>query len=280
VPVNLLLCEGGANSPDVRVLRKLLSGYCGEIRPAGSRYGMGDRIQAYREALGQRQVAGILDGDFRKDWTPDRPLQDPLLWQTKDQSIHFGWRWSRKEIENYVIDPLVVSHSLAPVAPPQEEYAARLSEAADRITVYQAARTALSNCRRRFRDLPANWGREQGPGKHPFPHDLSDHGCREGIRATVRSHHSEQAVTPEQVLSRYEELLPQFAAGGVRRSDFLWTFAGKDLLHVMEAGLVRLGFRNAKAFREKVLLGIESTNEDIATWSPEWSALRNAVEAF
>jgi hypothetical protein len=48
----------------------------------------------------------------------------------------------------------------------------------------------------------------------------------------------------------------------------------------MEAGLVRLGFRNAKAFREKVLLGIESTNEDIATWSPEWSALRNAVEAF
>ena len=90
MPVNLLLCEGGANSPDVRVLRKLLSGYCGEIRPAGSRYGMGDRIQAYREALGQRQVAGILDGDFRKDWTPDRPLQDPLLWQTKDQSIHFG----------------------------------------------------------------------------------------------------------------------------------------------------------------------------------------------
>jgi hypothetical protein len=82
------------------------------------------------------------------------------------------------------------------------------------------------------------------------------------------------------VLSRYEELLPQFAAGGVRRRDFLWTFAGKDLLHVMEAGLVRLGFRNTKAFREKVLLGIESTNEDIATWIPEWSALRNAVEAF
>jgi hypothetical protein len=93
-------------------------------------------------------------------------------------------------------------------------------------------------------------------------------------------HHSEQAVTPEEVVGRYEALLPEFAAGGVRRRDFLWTFGGKDLLHVMEAGLVRFGFRNPKAFREKVLLGIETTEDDIATWVPEWSALRAAVEHF
>lgn len=78
MPVNLLFCEGGPGSPDVRVLRKLFAGYC-EMRPAGSRYGMGDRIQAHREVLGQCQVAGIIDGDFRQDWTCDRPLLEPLL---------------------------------------------------------------------------------------------------------------------------------------------------------------------------------------------------------
>ena len=35
----------------------------------------------------------------------------------------------------------------------------------------------------------------------------------------------------------YEQLLPDFRAGGVRRRDYLWTFAGKDLLIAMENGL-------------------------------------------
>lgn len=280
MPVSLLLCEGGANSPDVRILRKLLSGYCGEIRPAGSRYGMGDRILAFREAVGQKQVAGLLDGDFADAWSCDRPAETPSVWTTPDHTPQFGWRWSRKEIENYIIDPVVVSRSLCGAAPVQEEYVARMTAAADSIATYQAARTALSNCRRRLRPLPTSWGPPRGPDRHPFPDDLSDHGCRQGICSAVAEHQTGQVVTSDEVVERYEELLPELAGEGIRRRDFLWTFAGKDLLHVMGPDLVRFGFPNPRAFREKILLGIEGTNEDIATWIAEWSALRKAVEEF
>lgn len=61
MPVAQLLCEGGNNSPDVRLLSKLLSGIC-EIKPLGGKYGMGAKIIARREAFGQNSVYGILDG--------------------------------------------------------------------------------------------------------------------------------------------------------------------------------------------------------------------------
>ena len=63
MPVNLLLCEGGSSSPDVRVLGKLLAGSC-QTKPMGGKYGMGARIIARREMLQSVVVAGMLDGDF------------------------------------------------------------------------------------------------------------------------------------------------------------------------------------------------------------------------
>lgn len=278
VPVNLLLCEGGPGSPDVRVLRKLLAGYC-EVRPAGSKYGMGTSILAHREAIGERQIAGLLDGDFPASWERDVPPETPVNWESSDQRIRFGWRWARKEVENYLVDPDVVSRSLGEAAPPAEQYRRQLDAAAERIAVYQAARTALSNCRRRFQPLPASWGPERGRDKHPFPDDLSGAACREGIQRTVAAHLVEQ-VSPEEVMRRYDELLPEFAEGGIRRRSYAWLFAGKNLLLGMESDLVQLRSRNAGAFREKVLLGIENTSEDIATWVPEWAALRASLNDF
>jgi hypothetical protein len=227
VPVDLLLCEGGANSPDIRLLRRLLTGYCGEIRAMGGKYGMGPRILARRESTGAK-VAGLLDGDFLHDW-PGRS-ESPRSWQTENGGITFGWRWSRKEIENYLIDPTVVSRSLGAAAPSSADYVKLLEAAADKICFYQAARTALGNCRKRFRDLPSNWGHPRGRDGHPFPDDATETGCQTGIGQVVTDHGADQTVTSAQVLARYGELLPAFTGSGQRRLDFMWTFAGKDLL--------------------------------------------------
>ncbi len=278
MPLSLLFCEGGPNSPDVRILRKLLAGRC-EIRPGGSIHGMGDRIKAHREVLGAKRVAGIVDGDFRETWPTAAPLQEPEGWSGSDGEI-LGWRWSHKEIENYLVDPDVVSRALGGFALDALAYREHLDAAADRLAAYQAARTALSTCRRRFRPMPTSWGPERGRDKHPFPDDLGPEDCRAGLRATVEEHHGGQSVTPEDVLARYEELLPEFTAGGPRRRYFLWTFAGKDLVHVMESGLQAMGLGSGRAFRERVLLGIEKTADDISTWLPEWAALAAAAHAF
>lgn len=276
--MNLLFCEGGLNSPDVRILRRLLAGRC-EVLPGGSIHGMGDRIKAHREALGGRQVAGVADGDFKVPWPAAAPPLQPEAWSGSDSEI-LGWRWSRKEIENYIVDPEVVSRALPERALDRPGYQRHLDAAADRLAAYQAARTALSSCRRRLRPLPTSWGPERGQDKHPHPDDISDEGCRSGLRTTVEEYGAGQIVTPEEALDRYVALLPEFAATGQRRRDFLWTFAGKDLLYVMAAGLHELGLGGGRAFKEKVLLGIEKAEDDISTWLPEWGALAAAVEQF
>src|SRR5580658_5908227 len=96
VPIAVLVCEGGPQSPDVRTLSKILAGLC-EVRPFGSKYGMGDRIKGMRQNLGP-VVFGILDGDFQE---LDQPVAErPRDWIVEEQV--FGWRWGRKEIENYL----------------------------------------------------------------------------------------------------------------------------------------------------------------------------------
>jgi hypothetical protein len=52
---------------------------------------------------------------------------------------------------------------------------------------------------------------------------------------------------------------------------------GKDLLWAMDEQLKNLGFFGAGAFREKILLGIEKSQENVGTWLPEWQALQRAI---
>ncbi len=56
---------------------KLLAGLC-EVRPMGGKYGMGERIKARREVIGEKAVFGLLDGDFVGDW--EQPQDRPHNW--------------------------------------------------------------------------------------------------------------------------------------------------------------------------------------------------------
>ena len=85
-------------------MSKLLAGRC-QVRPQGPKYGMGARIIARRESIGRNEVFGILDGDFVK--LGKRRWIGPVEWTGSD-GTRFGWRWERKEIENYLIDQAVV----------------------------------------------------------------------------------------------------------------------------------------------------------------------------
>ncbi|MBF0235902.1 MAG: hypothetical protein HQK65_23145 [Desulfamplus sp.] len=277
MPVAQLLCEGGNNSPDVRVLSKLLSGIC-EIKPLGGKYGMGAKIIARREAFGQNSVYGILDGDFLKDWVI--PSDHPKEWKRNDGAIHFGWRWERKEIENYLIDPIVVERALGENLPDIHQYRTELELAKENISIYQAARTALSANRIRFRDVPSAFGPKRGKEKHPFPDVLDKDGCAAGIREIIDQHQENQLVPLEDVTSSFEALLLECVNGGIRNQHYLHAFAGKDLFWSMNQWFIDNGFKGAWVFREKVLSGIQKTTDDISTWLPEWDELRDAINSI
>ncbi len=273
MPVSQLLCEGASNSPDVRVLLKLLSGRCGEIKPMSGKYGMGVRIIARRENLGENNVYGILDGDFKSEWR----LPENIVAEWENDGIHFGWRWERKEIENYLIDPVVVERALGDMAPNMETYKTELESARDRIAIYQAARTALSANRSRFYPLPSSFGSERGRENHPFPDAFDEDSCRNSMFQTLAAYQQIQCISREQLAVSFDAYLMECRQSGCRYQHYLHAFAGKDLFWAMDSWLRANNFIGANAFREKILCGISKTAEDIAPWLQEWENLRDTI---
>ncbi|MGO8751609.1 MAG: hypothetical protein ACLQNE_37180 [Thermoguttaceae bacterium] len=275
MPVSLLVCEGEANSADVRVLAKLLAGCCA-VQPLGGKYGMGDRIKARREAIGQKTVYGLLDGDFSVDFQV--PNAQPKQWTGSD-GTHLGWRWERKEIENYLIDPTVVERALNNAPPFLGEYAAALEAARNTIANYQAARIALTVCRPRFSPLPNCFGSERERMRHPFPDLMDEASCVTGMGELVERYQASQLVSRGSVEAQYRLRLSECLPKGTRFESYLHSFAGKDLLLAMKPALRRLGFASVSAFLEKILVAIDQTTEDLADWHGEWRSLRDLLLA-
>ncbi|MBF0460171.1 MAG: hypothetical protein HQL87_02130 [Magnetococcales bacterium] len=272
--VNLLLCEGGSGSPDVRLLGKLLGGVC-MVKPMGGKYGMGNRVKAHRDVLGSNAVSGLLDGDFLPDWQEPQGISP--VWTADGGKTSLGWRWERKEIENYLLDPIVVARALGEQSPDPVCYRRALESARDTIAVYQAARIALSASRLRFEELPSSFGPARGKDAHCFPEQLDEVSCRCGIAEIVANHHQMASIPEEDVLNAFQIHLLECRPGGNRYKNYLFGFSGKDLFFALEGWFKESGFAHPNFFREKVLKGIENTTDDIADWLPEWKALQQLV---
>lgn len=272
MPVSVLLCEGNERSPDARVLNKLLVGLC-EVKPFGGKYGMGDRILARREVLGPTSVFGLLDGDFR-EWAA--PTEAPVPWiiQPQNSKHHIGWRWERKEIENYLIDPVVVAKALGAVP---VGYEAILRAAALSLAAYQAARIALTLNRSRFSPLENAFGTNCGDTQLPEPTALDADNCLTAARQLVEKWNEGREVDVEKDVTSFNRVLPECQESGARFQHFITGFAGKDLLWGMSEGLGAIGFASPRIFQERVLVGITNSRDEVSNWLPEWMALREAI---
>jgi hypothetical protein len=271
VPVNVLYCEGGSKSPDIRVLANLLSGIY-VVKPAGSKYGFGQLILRAREvAPSSVVIAGLRDRDLEVD--AHDPAGAPRPWRIEGGARWLGWYWERVEIENYLVDPDVVRRTLLNRAPEAGAYGTKLASAAESVAYYAAARTALTHSRLRFSPLVNCWGVERGHDKHCFPDQRGQADCRSQIGEIVNAHGRAQEVKVEDVLQRFDQLVPACHPGGQRFQHFLTFFAGKDLLFALEEALRAFGLGTPFEFRERVLKGLEES-EDPWTWLPEWAQLR------
>jgi hypothetical protein len=256
-----------------------LSGIC-TVRSAGSKYGLDRQILFIKQEnlLPSSSVAGLKDRDFDSD--ESLPRNSPRNWSVKvhSQNIQVGWSWERKEIENYLIDPKVVLRALGSKAPPIADYRAALEQSAENIADYTAARTALSLSRQPLLPLNNCWG-DTG-GQHPFPDRLAESDCRIGITEIVSQYEQAQVIREDNVLNSFEQLLPVCRIGGVRFQSFLTFFSGKDLLCGMKSALTGWGLGDPFVFRERIVKGIEFSIEDVSSWIPEWSQLRQLVQNF
>ena len=143
MPPAVLFCEGDDRSPDAPVLRAILHGLPVDVRPVGSR-------GIFRQMLLDHPDARALrDGDFPDDpaaWRPDpaaAPWPGESDWQGWSAGRSAGWRWRRKEIENYLLDPEVLGWVMGWSARQQQDYTAVLTDAMHACAERTAARMAI-----------------------------------------------------------------------------------------------------------------------------------------
>jgi hypothetical protein len=166
-----------------------------------------------------------------------------------------------------------------PVAP-RDRYIEALERASAYISDYTAARTALSMTRVTLKQFPNQWGKRRGSDRHSYPERCSRSACRKQIKRIVEKHAQGVMPTSREVVARFRALLPLYEAGGARRNAYLHSYSGKDLLVQMDADLTTSGFNNFDDFRERILIGIRDTADDIADWLPEWAALRAEIRDY
>jgi hypothetical protein len=277
VPINILYCEGGKGSPDIRVISHLCPPGC-LVEPIGSKYGLSDRVRLVRK-LKQSSIAGLRDRDFDFNTDDFSPKLTPGEWCVNDNQtrVQIGWYWERKEIENYLIDPEVVTRALGKKAPRLDQYQAALQASAERIADYTAARIALSLSRLpRLLPLQNHWGEPQW--KHYFPERFGESDCRTEIAKIVKQYEQNQIVKESDVLNKFEEILPSCRPGGSRFDHYLTFFSGKDLLSAMKTALEMFNLSSPPDFREQLIGKIERSTEDVWTWLPEWEKLRLLIQ--
>jgi hypothetical protein len=251
------------------------------VEPSGSKSGMDNRVLAWRAAMPGSAVACLRDADLDGEWPRNKDLPQTWIKQIAgDHSIQLGWLWSRTEIENYLIDPDVVAPALGSMAPDPARSRSILDRAADRLSAYAAARVALSTSRIPIKTLRNKWGKPRGGDKHPFPESLEKSSCKKYLRKFVRECGQDVVPTEKEVVGRFKALLRDFGENGTRRSEYLHTYSGKDLLIQINGELPSIGFTDFGRFREAILLGIASANQDPAQWVPEWAELRRQVLSF
>ena len=274
----ILLCEGDSNGIDSIVLNKILDNHT--IHAVGSRFGMRHRIEVLRQVLNQ-PVYSILDRDFVIQWT--QPVNQPIAWEVthNSQRIRLGWFWERKEIENYLIDPLVVERVFAPHIK-ISTYQSALKEARDKITIYQAARMTLSTIGRTGQYyLATSMGIVRGNNGYLFPTEssLNEDSCYQWVQETCDEYGQRHFTRKEKFSELFEMYKTDFLHGGERYMKFLWAFSGKDLIYALEPWLTSHLNVNAQSFVNTIIKNLCS-HDSISEWLPEWLCLKNDVDNY
>jgi hypothetical protein len=271
MPVSVLLCEGGDNSPDARLLARILFGTGVVIEPTGGKDGFPNLIRSRRRA--DPRVCGLADGDFPRKpdvWVrASDPGPPPWRARIDEKDVMLGWKWRRKEVENYFIDPDILTRALGWEKDRRAQYVAQLSGVLDALGHVTAARIALTAC---------------APHRTRVDTRVRLHGTKEALEDELRtraSAYNKGALLEEKkLLEAFASCIPECLPGGRFRSSALEVFAGKNIFAKIQntAGFTA-ELKNVDELEERVLEAMERDGAAY-TWLPEWAALRSAVEGW
>ncbi|HRI63170.1 MAG TPA: hypothetical protein PK156_03005 [Polyangium sp.] len=267
--VSILLCEGIASSPDVRLLRVVLRRVQLEIVPSGGKDGLPSTVIALRSQV--PQTCAFRDADFPRQPDTWTAATDAEQWTVKRDTgdVMVGWKLRRKEIENYFVDPNLLARVFGWDGAQEKDYSDKLDNILDELAIVTAARMALTACAatRNRLDTQVSF--------------IADE-TRMKLELSQKAQNFNQGaqVDETKLLATFDRLLPECRRGGKFRQAGLDVFAGKNILARMQqtAGMPNV-VKNSDKLIEKVLDALEKA-PDSHTWVSEWEKVHDAVGAW
>lgn len=278
MPVSVLFVEGKL---DAELLGAVFKGGP-SITRGGTKYDLAKR--ALEQRTPQSTVSYVRDRDFDLDPPPPNNRSCPQEDRPKDSNRNaIGYFWCRHEIENYLLEPAIVSRTLGCDGTHVRD---ALLEAGARILDYQAARGAIGVTRR---ELPPNYKFETRPEDAPgeklkLPEDLSPHGVTTWMKAHAEAFRSKvcpmlEAKAMERIFRERRELLSE----DVQKSadEILIHFSGKDLFAALGSWIQnqkRADVQGPGDLRSRVRDWMRDNPEETLTLLPEWGAFLDLLK--
>jgi hypothetical protein len=266
--VKVLLCEGEQNGPEQRILQMILAGSKVLIQSEGSKFGLDRRVLSLRDVRRESKISAIRDRDF--DFLEDQQLGQAHPWsvERRKEINRIGWYWERREIENYLIDPIVIANTLNDKVD-LATYQSELAQEAKNRVYYTAAQIALTLTRQQPENFPNAWS--------DYPYSTADE-CREGIRQIIKNYvnNRKNQIDEQKALNQFEEYLPLCSEGGFYYTNYLIFFSGKVLKAKIERKFQQFGLRSISGFEKLILKRMEGSSE-VWKWLPEWEDLRTQI---
>jgi len=262
---NKLFVEGELDS---NLLGSLpLSGWTVQALKDGGKGALKPRTKSEREYNKRFASYYMRDRDF--DYEPSGTLGP------HEMGDGMGYRWSRHELENYIIDPLIVVEA---TGLDSDAYQAALMDAGKMIQHYQAARWAIGLVRCK---LPFPYKLDTRPSdikavEFRLPATLDRESRKQWALGHTEEHRNrvEDCLARESVANIFEEQDNFFQSDGFMTTDniLIW-FSGKDLLASLRDWLAANGMGEPKDFRIRLRDWMQRNSQRLLTLLPEWERL-------
>jgi hypothetical protein len=183
-----------------------------------------------------------------------------------------GYRWSRHEIENYMIDPSIVQEA---TQLDREQYEDALIDAGSKIYHFEAARWSVGIVRR---GLPPFYVLETHPSnidpdRFALPENPDYEWCKTWAEKNIQGHKekTDGCLISAHVIDAFDEKVTRFSSEDFMTVDniLLW-FSGKDLLAGMRQWLQENDQEAPGTFRTRLRDWMIKTPEKVLTILKEW----------
>lgn len=275
MPVSVLLVEGKL---DAEVLSPVLMTLPVKValEPVGTKSSLRPRARDRRQGLAGVPTCYVRDRDF--DFDPPVDMSQPTVDSRHDAGGVLGWRWSRHEMENYLLEPRLVEAATGWGA---ADFARELLAAAKNLQHYTAARWAVGIARRSlppFNELPTRPAELTNEIK--VPADCSQTACFTWALQHVDAFRRQVEGTLEVAAVQASLAERAHRLTGLMTTDEVLTWhSGKDLLAALAPLIATRPEANPKAFLSRLRRWVQGSPREAVGLFPEWQALLTALAA-